>query len=194
MEASSTIDRTHTTGNAMAPSSDTSWAEFSQPRLPGPLLSPSETMRPLANGSAAPVAAAAPAAEKASYPPNAEAGPSRPPTPASAKAYPQPNAPSSSQARPAPHTLSAHLIKHPEDSVGRAIGVQFPAPNPIKRLFLRVKIKHSVIKGMKEDEMRKLDRKEGEMLRRKAGWKLPGEEGPGAEVSELFWKVRPQVA
>ncbi len=38
--------------------------------------------------------------------------------------------------------------------------------------------------------MRKLDQKEGEMLRRRAGWKLPEEEGPGAEVSDLFWKVR----
>lgn len=126
---------------------------------------------------------------------NAEAGPSTPRTPAQVKPYPQPSHSSKhASTNMDPRTLSSYLIKHPDHSVGKAISKQFPAPNPIKRLVLRFKVKHSVIKGMKEKEMHKLDETEGAVLRQRAGWKLRGEEGPGAEVSELFWKVCRQAS
>jgi hypothetical protein len=73
--------------------------------------------------------------------------------------------------------------------VGQAIRAQFPKPNPLLRLARRFKVKHSVISGLSPAEEEKWQA-EGLKLRRKAGWKLEGEEGEGVVVSELFWKVR----
>ncbi len=85
--------------------------------------------------------------------------------------------------------LSTHLISHPKHPVSKAIKTEFPLPNPVIRLIRRFRVKHSVIEGLTKEEMDKWE-KEGKNLRMKAGWKLPGEEGDGAVVSELFWKVR----
>jgi hypothetical protein len=57
------------------------------------------------------------------------------------------------------------------------------------RLFTRFRIKHSVIEGLSDAELKKWEA-EGPRLRQRAGWKLEGEEGDGVVVSELFWKVR----
>lgn len=64
----------------------------------------------------------------------------------------------------------------------------FPKPNPLSRLCHRFQVKHSVIDGLTDEEMAYWEA-EGPELRRKAGWKLPGENGPGVEVSPLFWKM-----
>ena len=48
-------------------------------------------------------------------------------------------------------------------------------------------MKHSVIEGMKPHEEQHWEA-QAATLRRKAGWKVDGEEG-GTEVSDLFWKV-----
>jgi hypothetical protein len=58
----------------------------------------------------------------------------------------------------------------------------------VLRLLNRFKVKHSVISGLSAAEEKRWQA-EGPALRRKAGWKLPGEEGEGVEVGELFWKV-----
>lgn len=107
-------------------------------------------------------------------------------------AYPQPaSQPIASSSTPSSSrkVLSTHIQNHPNDSVGTAIRKQFPLPNPLFRLVRRFHVKHSVIEGLTNEEMAKWE-KEGKSLRDKAGWKLEGEEGDGAVVSELFWKVR----
>jgi hypothetical protein len=87
-----------------------------------------------------------------------------------------------------PNTLAAYMAKHPELTVKQAMRKLYPKPNPVKRFAHRFQVKHSVIAGLTEKETKHW-KSQGPELRRKAGWKLPGEEGPGAEVSELFWKM-----
>lgn len=89
---------------------------------------------------------------------------------------------------PPPKLLSTYLVKHPNHTVGKAIRTNFPQPNPLLRLIRRFRVKHSIIDGLTEKEMRKYEER-GEELRRKAGWKFEGEEGEGTVVSQLFWKV-----
>lgn len=92
---------------------------------------------------------------------------------------------------PVPHSqrsLSAYMARHPTHSVKKAIRTLYPRDNCFVRLGRRCGKRHSVIKGLTDDEMQRWEAA-GPELRRKAGWKLPGEEGPGVEVSELFWKM-----
>ncbi|KIR81031.1 hypothetical protein I305_03418 [Cryptococcus gattii E566] len=89
---------------------------------------------------------------------------------------------------PPPKLLSTYLVKHPNHTVGKAIRTNFPQPNPLLRLIRRFRVKHSIIDGLTEKEMRKYEER-GEELRRKAGWKFEGEEGEGTVVSQLFWKM-----
>ncbi|OWZ78847.1 hypothetical protein C366_02346 [Cryptococcus neoformans Tu401-1] len=108
-------------------------------------------------------------------------------------AYPQPRATpevdsSASSTLPPPKLLSTHLAKHPNHTVGKAIRTNFPRPNPLIRLIKRFRVKHSVIEGLTEQEMRKCEER-GEELRRKAGWRFEGEKGEGTVVSQLFWKM-----
>ncbi|WVF71175.1 hypothetical protein IAT40_005975 [Kwoniella sp. CBS 6097] len=84
--------------------------------------------------------------------------------------------------------ISAYLTAHPTHSAGKAIHKTFPQPNPLIKLARRFKVKHSVINGLTDEELRKWEG-EGEELRRKAGWKLQGEQGEGTVVSDLFWKM-----
>jgi len=89
---------------------------------------------------------------------------------------------------PPKRLLSTHMADHPNDTVRDAIKERFPLPNPLIRLFKRFRVKHSVIEGMTKEEM---DHWEGqrETLMQKAGWKMEGTEGPGTEITELYWKV-----
>lgn len=106
--------------------------------------------------------------------------------------YPQPTAGPSqvkTKAEPKRKLLSTHLLANPSHSVSKAIKKEFPYPNPLFRLLKRFRVKHSVIDGLTKEEMERWE-KEGKSLREKAGWKMPGEEGDGIVVSELFWKVR----
>lgn len=112
-------------------------------------------------------------------------------------AYPQPRATpevdsSASSTLPPPKLLSTHLAKHPNHTVGKAIRTNFPRPNPLIRLIKRFRVKHSVIEGLTEQEMRKCEER-GEELRRKAGWRFEGEKGEGTVVSQLFWKVSKEL-
>ncbi|KAL7418972.1 hypothetical protein Q5752_006656 [Cryptotrichosporon argae] len=138
-------------------------------------------------------------------------------TPAGRSAYPQPAlAPplvrthlTSTALGTAPpavstRTLAAHLAQHPTHSAARAVRHVFPAPNPVRRLARRFRVKHSVIDGLSDKEMRHWEA-EGPALRRRAGWRLAsdtdtaaGAEGSGSVsaaapegvlVSELFWKM-----
>ena len=114
------------------------------------------------------------------------------PAPLASTTYPQPG---QSQSRPQPgpsrspiKLLSTHLAAHPSQPASRAIHTVFPRLNPISRLINRFKVKHSVIQGLSDAEMKRWQG-EGQVLRQKAGWKLAREEGDGVVVSELFWKV-----
>lgn len=102
---------------------------------------------------------------------------------------PQPLAGPSKPTHPS-RVLSTHLLTHPDESVKRAMHVQFPKPNPLTRLVRRFAVKHSVIKGMTDKEWKKYDEEAPELMR-KAGWKRAGAsaEEEGVEISELFWKV-----
>ncbi|OCF31927.1 hypothetical protein I316_06309 [Kwoniella heveanensis BCC8398] len=84
--------------------------------------------------------------------------------------------------------ISAYLTAHPTHSAGKAIQKTFPQPNPLIKLARRFKVKHSVINGLTDEEMRRWEG-EGKELRGKAGWKLESEEGDGTVVTELFWKM-----
>lgn len=95
---------------------------------------------------------------------------------------------SANSALPPPKLLSTYLVKHPNHTVGKAIRTNFPQPNPLLRLIRRFRVKHSIINGLTEKEMRKYEER-GEELRRKAGWKFEGEEGECTVVGQLFWKV-----
>lgn len=147
----------------------------------------------------------APSPDMAAAPPAEASAPASPVTPTAPTAYPQPTgpgdspAPSSSATQAGPSKpsspsvsslklLSTHIASHPDHSVGQAIRYQFPNPNPILRLLRRFKVKHSVINGLTTKEEKRWT-EEGRALRRKAGWKLKGEEGEGVECGELFWKV-----
>ncbi|ORY26303.1 hypothetical protein BCR39DRAFT_541162 [Naematelia encephala] len=101
--------------------------------------------------------------------------------------YPQPTAPSHPSIANA-KLISNHLEAYPHHSAGRAINTLFPKPHPIIRLLKRFAVKHSVISGLSEKE-EKHWQTEGTLLRKKAGWKLEGEEGDGTVISELFWKM-----
>ncbi|EIW65928.1 hypothetical protein TREMEDRAFT_35660 [Tremella mesenterica DSM 1558] len=83
--------------------------------------------------------------------------------------------------------ISTYLAQHPDHSAKQAMKHLFPLPNPLKRLAKRFKVKHSVINGMTEKELRHWTARETE-LKRKAGWKVAGEED-GVECSDLFWKM-----
>lgn len=89
---------------------------------------------------------------------------------------------------PALKTIASYVAQHPDRSVKHAMHTVFPKPNPISRLLHRFQVKHSVIDGLTDKEMQYWEA-QGPELRRRAGWKLPGEDGPGAEVSPLFWKM-----
>lgn len=85
-------------------------------------------------------------------------------------------------------TIANALAQHPDRSVKHVVNKVFPRANPLKRLLHRFHVKHSVINGLTDAELAHWEA-QGPELRRLAGWKLPGEEGPGAEVSPLFWKM-----
>ncbi|WVN87683.1 uncharacterized protein L203_102871 [Cryptococcus depauperatus CBS 7841] len=87
-----------------------------------------------------------------------------------------------------PKLLSTYLLKHPDHPVEKAINHEFHLPNPLLRLFRRFKVKHSVISGLTEQEIEKWENR-GRELRQRAGWRLQNEQGDGAVVSELFWKM-----
>ena len=89
---------------------------------------------------------------------------------------------------PPKYLLSTHMRDHPDDTVRDAIKERFPLPNPLIRLFKRFRVKHSVIEGMTKEEMDHWEAQR-ETLMQKAGWKMEGTEGPGTEVTELYWKV-----
>jgi hypothetical protein len=80
------------------------------------------------------------------------------------------------------------MADHPDAGVKDAIKERFPLSNPIVRLVKRFRVKHSVIEGMTKEEMDHWEAQR-EVLMQKAGWKVQGTEGPGTEVSELYWKV-----
>ncbi|WWC69916.1 uncharacterized protein I206_103860 [Kwoniella pini CBS 10737] len=84
--------------------------------------------------------------------------------------------------------ISTYINKHPNHSVGKAIHNTFPKRNPLVRFIRRFKVKHSVINGLTEEELNKGQAK-GKELRKKAGWKFEDEEGEGAVVGDLFWKM-----
>jgi hypothetical protein len=116
-------------------------------------------------------------------------------SPAPVGAYDQPkphatqqNQPQAGPSGPPKRLLSTYMRDHPDDTVRDAIKERFPPPNPLIRLFKRFRIKHSVIEGMTQDEMDHWEAQR-ETLMQKAGWKMQGTEGPGTEVSELYWKV-----
>lgn len=115
-----------------------------------------------------------------------------PTSPSPGQTYPQPVAAGPSKIKPKVEPkrklLSTHILANPTHAVSRAISKEFPQPNPLFRLVNRFRVKHSVIDGLTKQEMDKWE-KEGKTLREKAGWKMPGEEGDGVVVSELFWKV-----
>lgn len=96
---------------------------------------------------------------------------------------------------PHPLSLSAYLAEHPNATVGKALRKTYPKPNPLIRLARRFKVRHSVIHGLTEKKMEKLEDKEGQTKREQAGWRLAdepetGPDGrPRALVSPLFWKV-----
>ena len=105
-------------------------------------------------------------------PSNAYAGPSRPrPSPGSRK------------------LISDYLNTHPKSTPKHAMRAVFPHPNPLLRAWRRFSVKHSVIKGLSDEELRRYTAA-GPELRKKAGWRLEGEAGEGVVVSELFWQVR----
>jgi hypothetical protein len=89
---------------------------------------------------------------------------------------------------PPPKTIAAYVAENPDKSVAKAMKTLFPKSQPFHRFMARFPGKHSVIKGLSEKELALLEAR-GPELRRRAGWKLPGEEGDGVEVSELFWKM-----
>ncbi|ODN72803.1 hypothetical protein L202_08239 [Cryptococcus amylolentus CBS 6039] len=142
--------------------------------------------------------------------PPASATEAVPISPQAPSAYPQPNSQSDSQPSstptahpllhrpspgqppkhnlPPPKLISTHLLAHPDHSAAKAIGKVFPQHNPLVRLLRRFKVKHSVIDGLTEKEEARWEA-QGPELRQRAGWKLEGEEGDGAVVSELFWKM-----
>ena len=81
------------------------------------------------------------------------------------------------------------MAQHPDHAVKDAINKHFPLSNPIIRLLKRFRVKHSVIEGMTAEEMKHWEGQR-DVLMRKAGWRMQGEEGQETEVTELFWKVR----
>lgn len=121
----------------------------------------------------------------------------------SAKPYPQPGSssggpdPLAGISRPPPPPdmpprilLSDYMAQHPDHTVKDAIDKHFALPNPLFRLFKRFRVKHSVIEGMTSEEVEHWEAQR-DVLMRKAGWRMKGTDGPGTEVSELFWKVSP---
>jgi hypothetical protein len=121
------------------------------------------------------------------------------PAPFGAYAQPQPThngtesthteaQPKAGPSGPPKYLLSTHMRDHPDDTVRDAIKERFPLPNPLIRLFKRFRVKHSVIEGMTKEEMDHWE-SQRETLMQKAGWKMEGTEGPGTEVTELYWKV-----
>lgn len=119
------------------------------------------------------------------------------PAPVSAYTQPQPQPqsiplthkqPEAGPSGPPKRLLSTHMVDHPDDTVRDAIKERFPLPNPLVRLFKRFRVKHSVIEGMTKEEMDHWEAQR-ETLMQKAGWKIEGSEGPGTEVTELYWKV-----
>lgn len=95
----------------------------------------------------------------------------------------------STSSLPPAKTVSSYLAANPKSTPGKAISHLFPKKNPISRLIHRFQVKHSVINGLSAEELHKWEKKIGPQARRRAGWKLEGEQGEGAVVSELFWKV-----
>lgn len=85
------------------------------------------------------------------------------------------------------------MAQYPDHAVKDAVNKHFALPNPIVRLFKRFRVKHSVIEGMTLEEVTHWEAQRS-VLMRKAGWKMQGEEGPGTEVTELFWKVSLKVS
>lgn len=96
---------------------------------------------------------------------------------------------------PHPLSLSHYLAGHPEATVKKALRKTYPKPNPLIRLARRFKVRHSVIHGLTDKEMQKLEDREGKLKRDQAGWRLEHEPDVGADgrprviVSPLFWKV-----
>ncbi|GMK55205.1 hypothetical protein CspeluHIS016_0202610 [Cutaneotrichosporon spelunceum] len=89
---------------------------------------------------------------------------------------------------PPPKTLAGYMAENPNKSVASAMADLFPKSEPFSRFTTRLHAKHSVIKGLTEKELVLLE-SQGPEIRRRAGWKLKGEEGDGVQVSELFWKM-----
>lgn len=80
------------------------------------------------------------------------------------------------------------MAKHPDHAVKKAMKKLYPRANCFSRMARSLGNGHSVIKGLTEAEFKYWE-SVGPELRRKAGWKLPGEDAPGVEVSDLFWKM-----
>lgn len=112
-------------------------------------------------------------------------GPYAQPQPKASSHHPTPGAGPSG---PPKTLLSTYMKDHPDDTVRDAIKERFPLPNPLVRLFKRFRVKHSVIEGMTKEEMDHWEAQR-DVLMQKAGWKMEGTEGPGTEVTELYWKV-----
>lgn len=89
---------------------------------------------------------------------------------------------------PPAKTLWSYMADHPEKSVAQAMAHLYPKSKGFSRFMGRFGGKHSAIKGLSEQELARLEAR-GPEIRRRAGWKLPGEEGEGAEISPLFWKI-----
>lgn len=89
---------------------------------------------------------------------------------------------------PPAKTIAGYMAENPNKSVAQAMAQLFPKSQPFSRFMARFPGKHSVIKGLTDQELAHLEA-QGPEIRRLAGWKLPGEEGEGVEVSPLFWKM-----
>ncbi len=92
-----------------------------------------------------------------------------------------------------PRSLASYIAAHPTRPVRKAISALYPRPPAFVRMFTRWGVRHSVINGLSDAELREWEEREGRARRREAGWRLAGEEDDGTDaavVSPLFWKVR----
>lgn len=127
---------------------------------------------------------------------------------------PSPHAPPPPPAKNHPRSLAQYLSTHPHAKVAKAIRRSYPkSKNPVVRIVKRFTVKHDIIKGLGEVELKKWDEKYGAKAAEDAGWRRPGEPpltSPShaepstststsqgrpnladtrPECSELFWKI-----
>jgi hypothetical protein len=190
----------HTTTNphgvsASAPVSPIDRSEATQASRPTPLVIPTDPYDGRIPSNRGPPRSALPDFLTPSKPEPTTENRMESPAPAGPYAQPQPQAtvprqkqPEAGPSGPPKRLLSTHMADHPNDTVRDAIKERFPLPHPLVRLFKRFRIKHSVIEGMTKEEMDHWE-SQRETLMQKAGWKMEGTDGPGTEVTELYWKV-----